>query len=92
MIKITFEVSDDFIKEKADIKSLNLESSSIEITKSLADVFSFRKLEELLHEGKTELLVTLDKLDDKSIEIYNGTIGQICALAVFSETDKKEDK
>ena len=92
MIKITFEISEDVINEKADVSNLHeglTASSALEVMK---DVMCFGVLKEHIESGTTEFCVTPDKLDKRSMEIYDLLIGGICALAAFSETDKKEEK
>lgn len=60
-----------------------------DIPRLLFDVIVFCLLGKQLKKGKTEFVVTPDKLDDKSKAIYDRTLGDICLLAAFSETDKK---
>ena len=94
MIKITFEVSEDFIRESASPEfgiSKMKEAEGGRVVKALFDMIGFKQLEKQIDEGKTEFVVTPDKLDDKSQDLYNNEIGEICLLAVFSETDKKEE-
>lgn len=89
MIKITFELSEDFINEKANVNHLHeglTESSALEVIK---DLMCFGVLKRRIESGTTEFYVTPDKLDKQSMELYNKSIGEICALAAFSETDKK---
>ena len=51
----------------------------------------FTFIKEAIESGTTEFYVTPDKLDEKSMVIYNQHIGDICALAAFSKTDKKKE-
>ncbi len=92
MIKITFEVSEDFVRENAKSEKFlegEEKGNALKAIKALAEILTLARMEKLIDEGKTEFVVTPDKLDDKSKIVYNGTIGQICALAVFSEHDNK---
>ena len=92
MIKITFEVSEDLIRENA-----NPETATAKITaadgqnaaRALFDMMAFMQLNNLLEQGKTDFVVTTDKLDEKSLKLYDASIGEICVLAAFSETDKE---
>lgn len=91
MIKITFEISEDFINEKADKSNLIerlTESSLLEVMK---DAMCFNAIKNVIESGTTEFYVTPDKLDEMSMEFYNQYIGEICALAAFSETDNKKE-
>lgn len=60
--------------------------------KVLFDLIAFRQMTEMIDEGKTEFTVTTDKLDEKSMNMWNNEIGEICLLGVFSEKDKEEKK
>lgn len=92
MIKITFEVSEDFIRQNAHPTSDNMkEANDKHVIKLLFDLIGYGLLEKQLEKGKTEFVVTPDKLDDRSKDMYNNTIGGICLLAAFSETDKEVD-
>ena len=94
MIKITFEVSEDFIREKAQIESAiskMKEAKGVRAVKALFDMVGFKYLESQINKGKTEFVVTPDKLDAKAQELYSIEIGVICFLATISETDKKEE-
>lgn len=95
MIKIMFEVSEDFIRESASPETATAKMKAGDgnrAMKALFDMIGFKQLERLIDEGKTEFVVTTDKLDDKSMELYNNEIGEICLLAAFSETDNKKEE
>lgn len=93
MIKITFEVSEDFIRENATPEAAiaKARDGGEKAIKALLDSIGFKRLERCVNEGKTEFVVTTDKLDSKSEELYDNEIGTICILAAFSETDKKNE-
>lgn len=91
MIKITFEISEDFIMEQADLDNFSARMSASEPILALKDALCFTAIKNAIKSGTTEFYVTPDKLDEKSMEIYNKSIGEICALAVFSETDNKKE-
>ena len=95
MIKIIFEVSEDFIRENGDIEVANqkMESSKPEdIIKIFADSLVYSQIKDYLEKGKTEFIVTPDRIDGKSLVLYNNIIGIVCALAHFSVTDKVQAK
>lgn len=60
--------------------------------KVLFDLIAFKQMEELIDEGKTEFTVTTDNLDEKSMDMWNNEIAEICMLGVFSEKEKEEKK
>ena len=95
MIKIMFEVSEDFIRESASPESATTKVEAEDgkhVMKAFFDMIGFSLLKRQIDEGKTEFVVTPDKLDDKSKELYNKELGEICLLAAFSETDNKKEK
>ena len=92
MIKILFEVSEDFIRESASPEIFMKAEDGKRAMKAFLDMIGFKMIEDQIDEGKTEFVVTPDKLDDKSKELYNNEIGEICLLAAFSETDNKKEE
>lgn len=90
MIKITFEISEDFINEKADKNNLKERLTESSILEAIKDALCFTSIKNAIKSGTTEFYVTPDKLDEMSMVIYNQHIGEICALAAFSEDDKKK--
>ena len=89
MIKITFEFSEDFIRENSDIdKALETAKDKSKALRSVANAIAFGQLNDLIQEGKTEFVVTEDKLDKMSKVIYDTTIRNVCVLAAYSETDE----
>lgn len=91
MIKITFEISEDFINEKADMSKLSTIMSEPEPLLTLKDVMSFGIIKKEIESGIKEFIVTPNKLDHACMRLYNRVIGEICALATFSETDNKKE-
>jgi len=92
MVKIIFEVSEEFINESANpgnAAAKMKESEGKHAMKVLFDMIGFDQLKKQVENGKKEFTVTPDKLDEKSTELYNNEIGEICLLAAFSETDKE---
>ena len=95
MIKIMFEVSEDFIRENAKPETTTTKAEAGDgknAIRALFDMIGFSLLKKQIDEGKTEFVVTPDKLDDKSKELYDKELGEICLLAAFSETDNKKEE
>ena len=89
MIKITFEINEDFVRDNSDLdKALKSTEDKGKLLANLSDALFFKKLNGQIEEGKTEFVVTKDKLDGISNTIYDMIIGKVCILAAFSETDK----
>jgi hypothetical protein len=94
MIKITFEISEEFLKKNSDLDSVTekIKSNERDALSALFDNIGFRQLETQVDKGKTEFIITPDKLDKKSSELYDLEIAKICMLAAFSETDNKKQE
>lgn len=94
MVKITFEVSEDFIRENANPKLAIGKMKAAKGNKAMkvmCDMIGFSQMENMLDKGKTEFIVTPDKLDERSKELWEIEISEICLLGVFSESDKEEE-
>lgn len=95
MIKIIFEISKDLIANNASEETRKAKLDAAEGDKALRVLFdsiAFQHLNKKIEEGKTEFVVTPDKLDEKSMVMYDHELGDICMLAYLSEIDKKEEK
>ena len=93
MIKIIFELSEEFLENNASEKTIDArmdEAKGNRVIKVLFDMIGFKQLKAQVDAGKSEFVVTPDKLDEKSLHMYNNELGEICMLAYLSETDKKE--
>lgn len=92
MIKITFELSEEFIAHNVSEETIEAKIKKAEgpqVIKVLVDMIGFHQLKKQVDAGKTDFVVTPDKLNEKSQHIYNNELGEICMLAFLSETDKK---
>lgn len=95
MIKIVFEVSEDFVRENASPETAVAKAKAApegRLVKVMFDMMGFGQLKKEIDKGKKEFVITPDKLDERSKELYDNEIGEICMLAAFSETDKKDDE
>ena len=95
MIKIIFEISKDLIANNASEETIHAkmeEAKDNKAIKVLFDSIAYKQLKKQIDKGTTEFVVSPDKLDDKSMIMYNNEWGDICMLAYLAETDKKEEK
>lgn len=94
MIKIIFELSEEFINEQASAETVSArmaEDGGKHAMKVLIDMIGFKQIKKEIDKGTKEFVVTPDKLNEDSMKIYNGELGEICILAALSETDLKKD-
>lgn len=93
MVKITFELTEEFINENAEFKAPKKEDDAKEVLRSLGFSMCFNALKRHVDAGKKDFVITTDKLDESSMILYNRNIDDVAALAAFSVSDKeKSDK
>lgn len=90
MVKITFELTEEFINENAEFKAPKKEDDAKEVLRRLGFSMCFNALKKHVDAGKKDFVVTTDKLDEKSKLMYDNTIDDVAALAAFSVDDKKK--
>ena len=96
MIKITFEVSEDYIKTTGNAAKKNvdalLEQEPVDFLCSLFGVCACRNLEAKIQEGHTEFVVTPSALTDVGLKLYNQVLDEVCACAteIKEANDNKE--
>ena len=95
MIKVIFELDKEFIANNANEETISAKMKAAEGTdfiKVLFETVAFTSLFQQVELGKTEFVVTPDKLDVDLLKTYNSSIAEICLLAASSEKDKKNGK
>lgn len=90
MVKITFELTEEFINENAELKAPKKEDDAKEVLRRLGFSMCFNALKRHVDAGEKDFVVTADKLDEKSKLMYDNTIDDVAALAAFSVDDKKK--
>lgn len=88
MIKIIFEINEESISKEHVQKKLQEKTGNCNAGALLAEMIGYMLLRKQIEKGKKEFVITQEKLDSKSKELYETTIGTICSLASFSETDE----
>ena len=88
MIKIIFEINEESISEEHVQKKLQEKTGNCNAGALFAEMIGYMLLRKQIEKGKKEFVITQEKLDGKSKELYETTIGTICSLASFSETDE----
>lgn len=98
MIKITFEVSEELIKQKADFKSMlekNEDGGKGAAIKMMMQMIAFSGIESDIDNGKTEFVVSREKLGEDKQALFDHCIDEVCLLAHFCDgvdEDKKKDQ
>ena len=89
MIKITFEIPEEFIAKKAEsaftINEIKEEKGASAI-KKLFTMMGMSALDGLIKGGKTEFVINHDNLDKKIKPVYDLSIGDVCMLAALSDS------
>ena len=86
MIKITFEVSEDYIKTTVNAVKKNvdalLEQKPDDFLRSFFGFCTCHHLEKKIQEGHTEFVVTPSALTDTGMRLYNLVLDGVCACAM----------
>lgn len=96
MIKITFEVSEDYIKTTGNASKKNMDSvlaqEPADFLRTVFGLCACRNLEAKMQEGHTEFVVTPSALTDVGLKLYNQVLDEVCACAteIKEDNDNKE--
>jgi hypothetical protein len=74
MVKFVIEVSEDYINEHADMNKLKEIAENTDGKNTLMSMMScitFGECKKAIEEGKTEFVISPDKLDKKTVTIYD---------------------
>lgn len=96
MAKFIFEVSDEYIREKADcelsVKTLE-EKTGNEALSELLDKLAFEKIKNEIDEGKTEFHLTVDDMrNEKGLDIFHNTVSRIGALYLIRDVKSENNE
>lgn len=95
MIKITFEIPEEFIAKKADPAfAVNeiMEAKGASAIMQLFAMTAMKELDGLVKGGKTEYVISHDNVGEKIKPLYDHSIGDICMLAALSEPTGENDE
>lgn len=90
MVKITFELTEEFINENAEFAAPKEGTDAKDVLRRLGFSMCFNALKRHVDAGEKDFVVTTDKLDEKSKIMYDNAIDDVAALAAFSVDDKKK--
>ena len=87
MAKIIIEVSDEYIRESADVEKLQKKFGEKEngILKALFGMIAFKGVVKKLDEGVNEFTINQETLSDKGKELFENSIMEICLLTHVDE-------
>ena len=91
MVKFIFEVSEDFIHEKAGVESIEQTAGKDggNVIKALVQLVAMGDIERKLKEGRTEFIISRDNLkDNDAAKLYDNTLCDVAFLAHFAEEKK----
>ena len=86
MVKIIFEIEEDYVKEQADFKNyLKREvSNKAEAIKAYSNVVSFSMLQQAIDKGAKKAVVRQEELTKKNRPIYDKAIAKIAMLGAYA--------
>jgi len=90
MVKITFELTEEFINENAEFVAPKKKDDAKDVLRRLYWTASFRQLKNYVDAGKKDFVVTTDKLNTDAKDMYVHTIDDVAALASLSVDDEEE--
>jgi len=93
MAKFIIEVSDSYIRERADVNNLVAFSKQedVKFPRLMVDLISFSSLERKIDEGVNEFVISSDNLDEKVRKLFNDTLTQVASLALITAKEKQEE-
>lgn len=93
MAKFIIEVSDSYIRERADIDNLTALSmqENVKFPRLMVELISFSSLEKKIDEGVNEFVISSDNLDEKVRKLFNDTLTQVASLALITAKEKQEE-
>ncbi len=87
MIRVIFEFNEEVLDVENLLKGAR-ENHDVNDARLLCGLIGSTLLKREVEKGKNEFLVTEEKLDEKSKNIYSNVLPGVCTLAAYSETDK----
>lgn len=94
MVKITIEMSEEYINEKANPDNL-LESVPEGKNKAMMRVMNtiaFGVFANKVKAGQTEFTVTQSKLDEKEQRLFDNDISSFCMLAIRNNDEQTDEE
>lgn len=89
MAKFIIEVSDGYIRERADVSNIQNSNEESSFAKMLVEFISFNTIKEKLDKGTDEFRISSMNLPDEKVrEIFNNVVSQTAAIYI-AISDKK---
>lgn len=92
MMKLTIEVSDEYIKERANINAIieKAKNENGNVAKAMLELFAMRAMESRIEENRKEITITRDDMSgDDELEMFDSVIVSVASLAIVSEKNKE---
>lgn len=87
MAKFIIEVSDGYIRERANIE--NIVNTAKDTICGLGDFFAFGGLEKALDEGTNDFYISSKDLDEQERGVFNRAMSFIAAIVTVKICEKK---
>lgn len=94
MVKITFEVSEEMIREKSEFKNIvdNSGDDKGSAVRMLLQMIAFVGITKDIDEGKNEFVITMEKLGEKEMKLFDNCFDEVCLLAHFCDGVEENEK
>ena len=92
MVKFIFEVSEDYINDKADIKKFmeNDEENKVSLPRLMMQLIAFTGIKKDVEKGKKEFVVKQEELDGHELELFDTFSDEILMIASVSGRKDEE--
>jgi hypothetical protein len=92
-VKFIIEVSEEYIRQNADAEVIQKKAAEDKsgFIKAMFDMIAFSSIEKEMDKDNTEFTINRDELGEKTQELFDKTIGQVCMMATMGKDEKKND-
>jgi len=92
-VKFIIEVSEEYIRHNADAEVIQKKAATekTDFIKAMFDMIAFSSVEKRMNDGNTEFTINRDELGEKTQELFDKTIGQVCMMATMGKNEKEVD-
>ena len=94
MIKFIIEVSEEYIRQNADVENVTkkAEGENANPLKALFDAIAYSAIEKKIDKGVNEFVISQDNFDDGDKKLFDHCFGEVCMLAFKTEKEEEADK
>lgn len=90
-VKFIIEVSEEYIREHADVEKISQRNNGDKngFIRAMFDMIAFSSIEKEMDKGNTEFTFKRETLGEKTQELFDKTIGEVCMMATMGKDEKE---